>query len=218
MKNILLLTILMPTLLMALASCSAPRGKTYAAMGRPEPIATGDLPPQSHAELFESQQGQTVLLSPTGELTVWLSSKPGSGYSWRLAEIPDPSVLQFVSQEYVPPAKSNIGQEKWVFQATGGGTVDLRLWYTSPRRERFGSAPVFKCTVSVEAPSVAQGPDYKAYRPVARPPARPRAKSPARPRVHRTTPDPDTRPFLEPVFRSSRVLLRNEHDGGQQQG
>ena len=211
MKNILPFTLLALTL----AACSAPQGKKYAATNRElPPIALP--PPESKAEIFESQQGKIVVLNPDGTLTVWLGSNPRSGYSWRLAEIPDPTVLKLISKEYVPASKSNVGQEKWVFQAVGGGDVDLRLWYTSPRREQFGSAPVFKCVVSVGdgLAAVAQGPEAKVRRTHAKPRTSPRAK----PKMHRTTPDPETAPFLEPVFRSSRVLLRDQRDGGQQQG
>ena len=212
MKTILPLTLLAVTL----AACSAPQGKKYAATNRElPPIA---LPaPVKAAELYESQQGNIVALKPGGTLTVWLSSIQKSGYGWRLAEIPDATVLKLVSSEYLPGSAASAGQEKWVFEAVGGGDVDLRLWYTSPRREQCGSAPVFKCVVSVAdglAP-VAAGPDGKGIRPVKKPRAH---QAPAKPRVHRTTPDSETAPFLVPVFRSSGVLMRDQRDSRQQQG
>lgn len=208
MKIILPMTILALPLGFLLAACSAPQGKTYAARNRQPPIASG--PAQDHAEIFETQQEQTVLLNPSGKLTVWLSSKPSTGYSWRLSEIPDPTVLKLVEKTYVPPTKAAIGQEKWVFEATGEGTVDLRLWYTSHRQERFGSAPVVSCVVSVENPPVAEGPARK------RQPAK--TKPQAKPKVKGTTPNPEAHPFLDPFFRSSRVLLRSEDDLGPQKG
>ena len=205
MKTIVPLTLLA----FALASCSAPQGKKYADTHRElPPIALP--PPVAKAEIYESQQNNIVALKPRGKLTVWLSSVQKSGFNWRLAEIPDPTVLKRVSNEYLPGTTTSAGQEKWVFEAVGDGDVDLRLWYTSPRREQFGSAPVFKCVVSVGLAPIAKGPDGKDIRPV--------KKSPAKPKLHRTTPDSETAPFLVPVFRSSGVLLREQREGRQRQG
>ena len=216
MKTLFPLALL--TLTLTLAACSAPQGKKYAATGRElAPIA---LPaPVAKADLYESQQGNIVALKPGGRLTVWLSSIQKSGFGWRLAEIPDASVLKLVSSEYLPATAASAGQEKWVFEAVGEGDVDLRLWYTSPRREQFGSAPVFKCTVAVIAglAPVATGPDAKAIRPVKMPRVH-KAQVKPKTKAHRTTPDSETAPFLVPVFRSSAVPMRDERDGRQQQG
>jgi len=212
MKKVLSLTFLA----VALSGCNAPQGKKYSATNRElPPIALP--PPVAAAEIYESQQGNIVALTPDGTLTVWLSSIQKDGYGWRLSEIPDPTVLKLVSKEYMPPSPTNAGQEKWIFQAVEPGDVDLRLWYTSPRRDRFGSSPVFKCVVSVEgdlAP-LAKGPDTRVKK---TPLKKSRPKPHREPRTYRTTPDPETAPFLEPVFRSSRMLLRDERDRGQKQG
>ena len=215
----------LPFALLALtfAACSAPQGKKYAATNRElPPIALPE--PVKKAELYDSQSGNIVALKPDGTLTIWLSSVQRSGFGWRLAEIPDPTVLKLVSNEYLPATATSAGQEKWVFRAVGEGDVDVRLWYTSPRREQFGSAPVFKCIVSVTRglAAVARGPDAKNMVPVKRPHAAPRTTPPARPhrkpKAHPTVPDSETAPFLRPVFQSGGVRLRNERDGNQQQG
>ena len=215
MKTVLPFTLLALTL----AACSAPQGKKYSATNRElPPIALPE--PVRKAELYDSQSGNIVALKPDGTLTIWLSSNRQSGYAWRLAEVPDATVLKLVSSEYLAPTATSAGQEKWVFQAVGEGDVDVRLWYTSPRREQFGSAPVFKCIVSVTdglAP-VAKGPDAKNIVPVKRPHIAPHARPHRKPKVHPTVPDSETSPFLQPIFRSSGVLLRNERDGSQQQG
>jgi len=207
-------------LALSIAACTAPQGKKYSATNRElPPIAMP--PPEGRVELFESQRGSTVSLKQDGTLTVWLSSKPHTGYGWRLAEIPDPTVLRLVSKEFVPPSETNVGQEKWVFQAVGDGEIDLRLWYTSGRVERFGSAPVFKCFVGVVGDLVpmAKGPDGKNFTPLRKPHFRSHRRPELRPKVPRTTPAPETLELLEePVFRSSRVLLRHEQDGRRKQG
>ena len=215
MKTILPFTLLALTL----AACSAPQGKKYSATNRElPPIALPE--PVKKAELYDSQSGNIVALKPDGTLTIWLSSNQKSGFAWRLAEIPDATVLKLVSSEYLPATATSAGQEKWVFQAVGEGDVDVRLWYTSPRREQFGSAPVFKCVVAVTSglAPVAKGPDAKNIVPVKRPHAKPHARSHAKPKAHPTVPDSETSPFLQPIFRSSGMLLRDQRDGPQQQG
>ena len=206
-------------LALTLAACSAPQGKKYAATNRElPPIALPE--PVKKAELYDSQSGNIVALKPDGTLTIWLSSVQKSGFGWRLAEIPDATVLKLVSSEYLPATATSAGQEKWVFQAVGEGDVDVRLWYTSPRREQFGTAPVFKCVVSVASglAPVARGPDAKNIVQVKRPHAKPHARPHRKPGAHPTVPDSETAPFLQPIFRSSGVLLRDQRDGTQQQG
>ena len=204
-------------LALSMAACSVPQGKKYSETRRELP-AIALPPPESKIELFESQRGTIVSLKGDGILTLWLSSKPASGYSWRLAEIPDPTVLRLVSKEFVPPSETNVGQEKWVFQAGGDGEIDLRLWYTGTRRDQFGSAPVFQCLVSVVGDLVpmAKGPDGRDFMPIKRHRAKPRPQM--RPKLPRTTPEPEPSLLTEPVFRSSRVLLRDPRDGGQKPG
>lgn len=206
-------------LALTLAACSAPQGKKYAATNRElPPIALPE--PVKKAELYDSQSGNIVALKPDGTLTIWLSSVQKSGFGWRLAEIPDATVLKLVSSEYLPATATSAGQEKWVFQAVGEGDVDVRLWYTSPRREQFGTAPVFKCVVSVASglAPVARGPDAKNIVPVKRPHPKSHARPHRKPGAHPTVPDSETAPFLQPIFRSSGVLLRDQRDGTQQQG
>jgi hypothetical protein len=123
-------------------------------------------------------------------------------------------VLKLVSQEFIPVEGSYRGEEKWVFQAVGEGEIDLRLWYTGQRRDTFGTDPVFSCVVAVGNLSpVAKGPDDKDMKP-----ARVHRKPPRKaPKAPKTAPADESAPFSEPVFRSSRVPLRDQHDRGQQQ-
>lgn len=213
MKKALPITLLA----LSIAACSVPQGQKYSATNRELP-AIALPPPESKVELFESQRGTMVSLKAGGMLTVWLSSKPASGYSWRLSEIPDPTVLQLVSKEFVPPSETNVGQEKWVFQAVGDGEIDLRLWYTGRQRDQFGTAPVFKCLVAVvgDLLPMAKGPDGKNFVPVKR--HRPKHRPQMRPKVPRATPVRDPYFLTEPVFRSSRVLLREQRVGDQEPG
>ncbi len=192
----------------ALAACSAPQGKKYSETKRELPAIA--LPPaEKHPVVHGSDGTSIVAVQPGGTLTLFLSANRKSNYRWRLSQMPDPTVLQLVTNEFVPAAESARGEEKWVFKAVGEGEIDLRLWYTSQRREQFGSAPVFACVVAVVEKPV----------PVASGPARGRSRAEVRRSQPKAQPRPNSEsaPFNEPVFRSSRMLPGDERDGGQEQ-
>jgi predicted secreted protein len=85
-----------------------------------------------------------------GSVTVTLASAQQDGYSWRLAEIPDPTVLKLVSQDFIPPASGvGRGEEKWVFQAVGPGDVDVKMWYGNLREAPVTGNPNFNFIASV---------------------------------------------------------------------
>lgn len=206
MKTLIVLALCVGTL----AACSAPQGKKYSASKRELP-AIAMPPAQQHAVVHGSEGKSIVAVKAGGTLTVFLSANSKSDSHWRLSQIPDPTVLRLVSSEFIPAAGSDRGEEKWIFKAVAEGEIDLRLWYTSPRREQFGSAPVFACLVAV-------GEDLA---PVASGPAKPRDKAKVRrsqPKVQSPQPNSESAPFNQPVFRSSRALPGDQRDGGQEQG
>jgi predicted secreted protein len=136
---------------LGLAACSAPQGKKLASTNGLAPVATGPISPATKsASLTGAQAGQMVSVLPGGTVTVTLDADDQDGYSWRLAEIPDPTVLKLVSQEYIPPATTGArGQEKWVFQSTGLGDVDVRMWYGDLRNSPLGGKETFDFITSV---------------------------------------------------------------------
>lgn len=94
------------------------------------PVATG--PASATATLGLQNQGEIVRLNPNGTITVTLPAAYRRGYTWRFAEIPDPTVLKLVSKDFIPgesPAKP--GEQTMVFQATGLGDVPVKLRYGS---------------------------------------------------------------------------------------
>jgi predicted secreted protein len=215
MKKTLALTVCA----VALAACQAPQAKKYSDTKRELPAIA--MPPAvDHAVIYEVERGSLVAVKPGGTITVYLSANSKSDSKWRLSYIPDPTVLKLVSQEFVPMEGSYRGEEKWVFEAVGEGEIDLRLWYPSPRREAFGSTPVFSCVVAVgdELSPVAKGPDDKDMpAPINHVPKKaPRKQAPKAKK--QAAPVDESAPFSEPVFRSSGVPLRDQHDRRQQQG
>lgn len=196
----------------ALAACQAPQAKKYSDTKRELPAIA--MPPSvENAVIYEAERGSIVAVKSGGTVTVFLSANAKSASKWRLSFIPDPTVLKLVSQEFVPVEGSYRGEEKWVFQAVGEGEIDLRLWYTSPQWQRFGSAPVFACVVAVGEglEPVAEG------KALVEPRVSPRASRKKARKVQPPLPD-ESAPFNEPVFRSSRVPLRDQRDRSQQQG
>jgi predicted secreted protein len=100
--------------------------------------------------LTSSQSGEAVSLPKDGTVTVTLESAQQDGYMWRLAEVPDPSVLKVATQDYIaPPNGVGKGQEKWVFQAIGPGDVNVKMWYGNTREGSLSANPTFNFIASV---------------------------------------------------------------------
>ena len=99
------ITIASTCILLGFAACSAPQGKKLAsAEGTLPPIATGPIGPAAKsAVLTGARSGQVVNLVQGGTVKLTLDSDGKDGYAWRLSEIPDPTVLKVVSQQYIPP-------------------------------------------------------------------------------------------------------------------
>ncbi len=84
--------------------------------------------------------GQRIVLSVGGTLTLTLESNASTGYAWQLDSISDPSVVAYVSNEYVPPAPVGgdmmivgaPGEEVWKFRATASGQAVIKLVYVGP--------------------------------------------------------------------------------------
>ncbi len=101
-----------------------------------------------------SDAGQSVPIARNGTVTVMLNADPNDGYTWRLSEIPDSSVLKVVSQEFVPGATPGaLGQEKWVFQAVGDGDVAVKMWYGNMQLSSMSGNPSFDFVASVSEPT-----------------------------------------------------------------
>lgn len=116
----------------------------------PDGEGTTEIVAAKAAEVTAAQQGRTVGIYNQGTITVTLDAAQQDGYEWRLSEIPDPTVLKLVSQDFVPPASgTGRGQEKFVFQAVGPGDVKIKMWYGNLRVAPTTGNPEFNFIASV---------------------------------------------------------------------
>lgn len=148
-------------ILIGAVACTAPQGKKLSAGGSSAGLpavaegpggsaAEPSVPATREAVVNEHEKGKTVGVYNQGTITVTLEAAQENGYSWRLAEIPDQSVLKLASQDYTPPASgTGRGEEKWVFQAVGPGDVNVKLWYGNTRESALSGNPSFDFTASV---------------------------------------------------------------------
>ena len=128
--------------------CSAPQGKKLASNQIPAPVATG--PATKSATVSWKNKGELVSLLPSGTVTVLLQADEHDGYTWKFSEIPDPTVLKLLSKEYIKPSSPNaIGQEKWVFQTTGPGDVEVKLFYGNLRPSEIYNTLTYNFIASV---------------------------------------------------------------------
>jgi len=139
-------------ILLGAVAC-APQGKKLTANSTGlAPVASGPTSPATAAAMVsERQKGEVVGILKNGTVTVTLDAAPSDGYSWRLSEIPDPTVLKMVKKDFVPPTTAGgRGQETWVFQAVGPGDVDVKMWYGNLREAPVaGTNPNFDFIASV---------------------------------------------------------------------
>jgi hypothetical protein len=143
-------------MLVCLAACTAPQGKKIGMNdGSLAPVATG--PTEKLSTVTYEDREKTIGLAPSKTFTVKLPAMNREGSEWRLSEIPDPSVLKLVSNDYTPnqdPFKP--GEQTMVFEGTGVGEVDVKMWYGTLWASPMDSIHTFNFIASV-APEDSKG-------------------------------------------------------------
>ncbi len=145
-----MLRIILLGLLLPFAACTAPQGTKLASTDGLVPVASG--PPTKEATLTYRNRGELVSLYPNSTVTLKLPSYNRDGYEWRFAEIPDPSVLKVVAEEFTPSGDmTKPGEQTLVFQAVGPGDVDVKMWYGTLWASPMDSAKPYDFVASVSA-------------------------------------------------------------------
>jgi predicted secreted protein len=156
-------------ILLGTVACTAPQGKKLAAgKGGLAPVAAGPTTAPAKAVTVTDQntKGEIVSISRDGAVTVILEGSDKGGYGWHLSEIPDPTVLKKVSQNYLPPTSAqDKGHEKIVFQAVGPGDVDVKFWFGSTAPSAIANTPKFDFIASVSDQVQPEKPEKKAKKP-----------------------------------------------------
>ncbi len=112
------------------------------------PVATG--PTENLSTIGLANRGTTVALGVGKTLTVTLPSAGRDEFEWRFSEIPDPTVLKMVSKEFTPNAEPRkAGEQTMVFEGTGPGEIELKMWYGTLWATPMDSAVVYTVAVSV---------------------------------------------------------------------
>jgi len=146
------------SVILCLAACSAPQGKKLASGSSglaavaegPGGATAQPTPATKAANLTNGSPGEVVNIYKGGTVTVMRDAGHQDGYQWRLSEIPDPTVLKVVSQDFIPGATPEAkGQQKWVFQAVGPGDVDVKMWYGDLRTAPVNGEPTYNFITSV---------------------------------------------------------------------
>jgi predicted secreted protein len=101
---------------------------------------------------------QTQLSIGIGDETVvGLESNQTTGYSWQLAQSPDPTIAIAAGSQYFPSGSGLIGaggMECWTFQGVGAGTTSIQLNYARPFEPGQPAARIRQFTITVgPAPS-----------------------------------------------------------------
>lgn len=139
--------LLLSVTVLGLVGCSAPKGQKLAADPSRKPTLIASAPRATsgaglapvasgpaNVELGPENENAVVGLYPNATITVTLPAVYRGGYTWRMAEQPDPSVLRLVSREFSPgesPRKP--GTQTLTFEATGIGDVPVKLRYGTVR-------------------------------------------------------------------------------------
>jgi predicted secreted protein len=162
MKNILLVALMLLSLLLSAAACSAAQGTTDTnATNNKVPPAPNKYLISISGEDFSKQANiaKQIEVNPGYVFTVALDSNATTGYQWTpQANIADINVLAQTAHQYIEPRVNGsekpvsgmAGIEEWTFRANQTGTTTVRLSYDRPWEGGEKSARTFELTVVVK--------------------------------------------------------------------
>ena len=85
--------------------------------------------------------------------TIPLEANHTTGYSWRLAQTPDPAILKQAGEKYEEDNSGGVGAggvETWTFQAMAKGTVTLVFEYARPFEKNVPPAKTSKFKITIK--------------------------------------------------------------------
>jgi predicted secreted protein len=135
------------TLVVAFDFDSSGRFTEVSAFGvRPNPKPDDAQPSvRKRPSTIESKVGDTFIIP--------LEANHTTGYSWRLAQPPDPAILKQLSEKYEEDNSGRIGAggvETWTFQAMAKGTTTLVFEYVRQFEKNVPSAKTSKFKVTIQ--------------------------------------------------------------------
>lgn len=100
------------------------------------------------------QTADSITLAPGEEFTITLDSNRTTGYSWRLAQPLDESLVALVGSDYTPSGAGGLagagGTEVWTFHALAPGQTTIALEYVRPWETGVAPARTHATTVFIQ--------------------------------------------------------------------
>ena len=136
------------TLIVAFDFDSSGRFSDVTALGvrlNPKPLDDAQPSVRKRPSTIESKVGDTF--------TIPLEANHTTGYSWRLAQAPDPAILKQLGEKYEEDNSGSVGAggvETWTFQAMAKGATTLVFEYARPFEKNVPPAKTSKVRITIQ--------------------------------------------------------------------
>jgi predicted secreted protein len=110
-------------------------------------------PKQDDAQPSVRKRPSTIEAKAGDTFTIPLEANHTTGYSWRLAQTPDPAILKQAGEKYEEDNSGGVGAggvETWTFQAMAKGTVTLVFEYARPFEKNVPPAKTSKFKITIK--------------------------------------------------------------------
>ncbi len=110
-------------------------------------------PKQDDAQPSVRKRPSTIETKVGDTFTIPLEANHTTGYSWRLAQQPDPAILKQLGEKYDEDSSGGVGAggvETWTFQAMAKGTATLVFEYARPFEKNVPPAKTSKFRITIQ--------------------------------------------------------------------
>jgi len=120
--------------------------------GTPTPVPTGTPVMEGHVVTDEGQNGATIYVNKSADITVKLKENPTTGYHWNLTVSPGLAVVNdtYISSDPTGKLMGAGGTRIWDLTASGTGTQTIHAVYRRSWEPVTGNETVFDMTVIVQ--------------------------------------------------------------------